>query len=123
MTGRSWRWGGELLIYGDVTGSGILAAIHQRHHHLAGQRRARTRSSDFGADATAVLNAAGAFSGTVMDFGAGDVLDLAGFDATGATWSGGVLTLDTTSGAIQLMLAGSYASNAFTVQSDGHGGS
>ncbi len=113
--------GGELLIYGDVTGSGVLAAATSATIIL--QRRVGANQVlDFGADATAVLNQAGAFSGAITDFAAGDVLDLAGLHATGVTWSGNVLTLDTDTGTLQLAISGSYATSAFTIQSDGHGG-
>ncbi len=50
------------------------------------------------------------------------MLDVAGTEAASPTWSDGVLTLDTAFGAIRLNFAGAYASNAFTVQADGHGG-
>src|SRR5216684_8284883 len=76
----------------------------------------------FSPNARAVLNDARAFAGTIAGFGAGDVLDIAGTDATSAVWSDGVLTLGTALGAIRLLVSGNYASNAFTVQSDGLGG-
>ena len=113
--------GGELLIYGNVVGSGTLSVATSATITLQ-SIVGSSQVLDFSADATAVLNDAGAFAGTITDFGAGDVLDLSGPDATGATWSGGVLSVDTTSGVIHLSIAGSYAANAFTVQSDGHGG-
>ena len=50
------------------------------------------------------------------------MLDLASTDASSAAWSDGVLTLETTSGAYSLNLAGTYAPNAFAVQPDGLGG-
>jgi hypothetical protein len=76
----------------------------------------------FSSNARAVLNDARAFAGTIAGFGAGDVLDIAGTDATSAVWSDGVLTLGTALGAIRLLVSGNYASNGFTVQSDGLGG-
>jgi hypothetical protein len=76
----------------------------------------------FSPNARAVLNDARAFAGTIAGFGAGDVLDIAGTDATSAVWSDGVLTLGTALGAIRLLVSGNYASNGFTVQSDGLGG-
>ena len=51
-----------------------------------------------------------------------DLLDLASTQATGASWADGVLTIDTSLGAIRLNVAGNYASNSFTVRSDGLGG-
>jgi len=82
----------------------------------AGQRLA------FSPNARAVLNDPRAFAGTITGFGSGDVLDVAGTTAGSASWSNGVLTLDSAFGAIRLNLAGNYASNAFTVQADGLGG-
>jgi VWD domain-containing protein len=70
-----------------------------------------------------VLHDARAFSGTITGFTAGDRLQLGGVHGTGASWSDGVLTVDTEfGGPIRLKLAGSYSSNFFRVQSDGLGG-
>jgi len=76
----------------------------------------------FSPNAHALLNDPRAFAGMITGFGAGDVLELASTHASKATWSGGVLTLDTDAGALRLGVAGTYASNAFTVQADGLGG-
>jgi T5SS/PEP-CTERM-associated repeat protein len=113
--------GGNLLLYGAVTGTGELAVTAGATLTLqaavgAGQTLA------FSPNARAVLNDARAFTGTIAGFGAGDVLDIAGTDATSAVWSDGVLTLGTALGAIRLFVSGNYGSNAFTVQSDGLGG-
>ena len=113
--------GGNLLLYGSVMGSGTLSVATGATLTLqaavgAGQTLA------FSPNARAVLNDARAFAGTITGFGPGDVLDIAGIDATSATWSDGVLTLGTPFGAIQLLVAGNYASNGFAVQDDGLGG-
>jgi hypothetical protein len=113
--------GGNLLVYGGIGGTGQLAVGSGATMTLqaavgAGQTLA------FSSNARAVLNDPRAFAGTIAGFGSGDVLELASTDATGVTWSDGVLTLDTAFGAIRLNVAGSYASSAFTVQSDGLGG-
>ena len=113
--------GGNLLLYGGVTGTGTLsvgtgATMTLQAAVGSGQALA------FGTNARAVLNDARAFAGTITGFGSDDVLDVAGTEAGSATWSDGVLTLDTAFGAIFLRFAGTYASNAFTVQADGHGG-
>ncbi len=113
--------GGNLLLYGDVAGTGALsvatgATITLQAAVDTGQTLALSPN------AQAVLDDPRAFAGTIAGFGSGDVLDLASTDASSATWSNGVLTLDTASGAIQLNLAGTYASNAFAVQPDGLGG-
>ena len=113
--------GGNLLLYGGVGGTGTLSVASGATLTLqaavgAGQRLA------FSPNARAVLNDPRAFAGTITGFGAGDVLDVAGTELTSPTWSDGVLTLDTAFGAIRLNFAGAYASNGFTVQADGHGG-
>ncbi len=113
--------GGNLLLYGEVTGTGALsvgtgATLTLQAAVGAGQTLA------FSPNARAVLNDARAFAGTITGFGAGDVLDIAGTDASSAVWSDGVLTLGTALGAIRLLVSGNYASNAFAVQSDGLGG-
>jgi T5SS/PEP-CTERM-associated repeat protein len=113
--------GGNLLLYGGVGGTGTLSVATGATMTLQaavgeGQRLA------FSPNARAVLNDPRAFRGTITGFGAGDVLDVAGTTASNATWSDGVLTLDTAFGPIRLNFAGSYASNAFIVQSDGLGG-
>jgi hypothetical protein len=69
-----------------------------------------------------VLNDPRAFAGTIMDFGPDDVLKLASTAATSATWSDGVLTVEGDFSPIQLRVAGNYAPDGFTVQSDGLGG-
>jgi T5SS/PEP-CTERM-associated repeat protein len=113
--------GGELLLYGSVTGSGQLAIGSGSMLTLqaavgSGQTLA------FGANGHALLNDARAFRGTITGFDADDVLELAGTHATGATWANGMLTIDADFGNIQLKVAGTYASNAFSVESDGLGG-
>ena len=113
--------GGNLLLYGGVAGTGELsvatgATITLQAAIGAGQTLA------FSPNAQAVLDDPLAFAGMIAGFGTGDVLDLASTDATGATWSNGVLTLNTATGAIQLNLAGTYAPNAFAVNPDGFGG-
>jgi hypothetical protein len=113
--------GGELLVYGSVTGTGQLAIGSGASLTLqaavgSGQTLA------FGASAHALLNDPRAFLGTITGFGAGDVLELASTHASGATWSNDTLTIDADFGDIQLTVVGAYASNAFSVQSDGLGG-
>ncbi len=112
---------GDLLVYGSVTGTGALAVgtnstITLQATVSAGQTLA------FGSNATAVLNDALAFAGTITGFAIGDVLDVAGTDATKASWANGTLTLTASTGPIALHVAGSYAADGFIVQSDGFGG-
>ena len=113
--------GGNLLLYGAVYGTGTLLIGPNSTMTLqaavgSGQALA------FGQNGTAVLNDARAFAGTITGFGSDDLLDLASTQATGASWADGILTIDTLLGAIRLNVAGNYASNSFTVRSDGRGG-
>jgi hypothetical protein len=112
---------GNLLVYGSVEGTGELcvesgATLTVQAAVGSGQTLA------FSQNARVVLNDARAFLGTITGFEAGDVLELASTNASGATWSNGVLTVDTAFGPIHYNLAGNYAPNAFAVQSDGLGG-
>jgi len=113
--------GGDLLLYGSVGGTGELsigadATLTLQAAVEAGQTLV------FGLNTQAVLNDPGAFHGTITGFGSDDVLKLASTTGTSATWSDGVLTVETLSGALRFNLAGSYATDGFTVQSDGLGG-
>jgi hypothetical protein len=108
--------GGNLLLYGGVTGTGSLSVAAGATLTLqaavgAGQTLA------FSAHARAVLNDARAFAGTIAGFGAGDVLEVAGTTASSATWSNGVLTLDSAFGPIRLNLAGNYVGDFVAVRS------
>jgi T5SS/PEP-CTERM-associated repeat protein len=113
--------GGDLLLYGGVSGTGMLSVAAGATMTLqaavgSGQTLA------FGTDGRAVLDDPRAFMGTITGFGARDVLELASTQATGASWANGVLTITTAFGSFQLEVAGNYAPNAFSVQSDGLGG-
>jgi T5SS/PEP-CTERM-associated repeat protein len=113
--------GGNLLLYGAVMGSGELTMATGATMTLQAAV-GPGQTLFFSPNARAVLNDARAFAGTIAGFGPGDVLDIAGTDATSATWSDGVLTLGTALGAIRLFVSGNYASNGFGVQADGLGG-
>ena len=76
--------GGNLLLYGAVHGTGTLLIDPNSTMTLqaavgSGQALA------FGQNATAVLNDARAFAGTITGFGSDDLLDLASTQATSAT--------------------------------------
>jgi hypothetical protein len=63
------------------------------------------------------------FTGTILGFAAGDILDLTGRGATGVTYAGGVLTVQNGGAVVAtLNLAGSYTTADFSVGADGHGG-
>ncbi|MBV8413091.1 MAG: VWD domain-containing protein, partial [Alphaproteobacteria bacterium] len=114
--------GGNLLVYGSVTGAGGLSlASGATMTFQAAVGSSQTLA--FADGARAVLDDPRAFSATIQGFGNGDTLDLASTHATSATWSNGVLTLDGDPfGPIQLKMAGNFSPDGFSVQSDGLGG-
>jgi hypothetical protein len=112
--------GGDLLLYGSVTGTGTLA-ISSGATMTVQAAVGAGQTLNFAANARAVLDDPRAFLGTIVGFGAGDALKLASTDATGATWSDGVLSVETSSRTLALRLAGNYAADAFSVRPDGFG--
>ena len=125
--------GGNLLLYGNVSGTGVLSVDSGATLTLqAGVGSSQTL--EFGSNSLVVLNDPGAFSGTMIGLDVGDKIDIAGIQVSSAGWSGGVssgvLTLGFVPGAgiglststFQLHLSGA-SSPTFGVQSDGHGGS
>ena len=114
--------GGNLLVYGGVSGTGTLSVATGAVMTLqaavgSGQTLA------FSSNARVVLDDPHAFAGTITGFGRGDVLELANTAATGVSWANGILTVQTAFGSFQLEVAGNFPPNAFSVQSDGLGGS
>jgi hypothetical protein len=119
--GRITAAGGTLLVYATVAGSGTL--VVQADASLTLQAAVGSgQTLTFRPAAEAMLDAVGAFQGTVTGFTAGDVLDVASTDATGALWTAGILTLTTAGAPITLHVAGNYATDAFTVAPDDLGG-
>jgi len=113
--------GGDLLLYGNVTGTGDLSMA--AGSSLTLQSAVGTgQTLAFGVNGHALLNNPHAFAATIVDFNTDDVLELASTHASSATWADGVLTLDTDLGPLRLKVAGNYAADGFTVESDGLGG-
>ena len=113
--------GGDLLLYGSVTGTGELSMASGAS--IALQTAVGTgQTLAFGVNGHALLNDPHAFAGTIVDFNGDDVLELASTQASSATWADGVLTLDTDLGPLRLKFAGNYAPDGFTVEPDGLGG-
>ena len=101
--------GGNLLLYGNVTGSGVLSVDSGATLTLqAGVGSGQML--EFGSNSLVVLNDAGAFSGTMIGLDDGDRIDIGGTEVIGASWSsvsGGMLTLDTPGPDIKIKVAGS----------------
>ena len=113
--------GGNLLINGDITGTGTLSIGAHATMTLQGSVSAGQTLS-FGQDSTVVIANPDTFLGTIANFTPGDVLELGNTSATSATLSGGVLTVDPPGAPIQFNVAGNFSGLAFTVQPDGLGG-
>ena len=113
--------GGDLLLYGNVTGTGELSMAAGSSMTL--QSAVGTgQTLAFGVNGHALLNDPHAFAGTITGFNGDDVLELGSTHASSATWADGVLTLDTDLGPLRLKVAGNYAADGFTVEADGLGG-
>ena len=112
--------GGTLSLDGPVGGSGTLLIGSGAALALNG-----VASNDVlfaGGDGTLDLaNGGTAYSGTIEGFAAGDAIVLGGFDATGATYAGGVLTVNGAAGSVDLAVAGSFAAGAFQATVDAAG--
>ena len=89
--------GGNLLLYGGVSGSGTLSIGNDSTLTLQAIVWA-DQTLSFGSNSQAVLNDPRAFNGTITGFGPDDLIDLAGLQATNPSYANGVLTLDTPSG-------------------------
>jgi T5SS/PEP-CTERM-associated repeat protein len=114
--------GGNLLVYGNVEGTGILSVASGATMTLEGSVDSG-QTLAFSANAKVVITDPSAFHGTITGFGEGDVLELGSTDATSAAWSNGVLTVDPPPGPVLLNLSGNYGSTGFDLKSDGLGGS
>jgi hypothetical protein len=78
------------------------------------------------ADASGILKlrAPASFAASIANFVPGDTIDLPGIAADSATWSTGQLTIGNAGTSVAMLsLPGDYSSDAFTVASDGGGGS
>ncbi len=129
-SGLIWADGGNILIGGDLTGTGEL--------HIGGAATVEIGGSDsnnliLDSAATGLLRLdhATAFTGTISGLNADDGIDLrdVAFGAsTTMTYAdngagGGVLTVSDGVNSVNMSLAGNYDLHNFTLSSDGHGGS
>lgn len=76
----------------------------------------------FSSHGTVVIADPGAFHGTITGFDDSDVLVIGGVEATGVSWSSGVLTIDFPSGPLQYILGGDF-DDGFDTDGNGLGGS
>jgi T5SS/PEP-CTERM-associated repeat protein len=113
--------GGDLLVYGNITGNGTLSIASGATMTLEGAV-ASGETVQFSPHATLVIADPGAFHGVISGFDASDTLVIGGEQATGVTWSGGTMTIDLPSGALQYSVSGDYSAG-FVSHANGLGGS
>ena len=114
--------GGKLVIAQSVSGTGNLRIESGSTLELTG---AAAQPALFnGTGATLLLDQPASFTGTLAGFGAGELIDLAGLSVTGATISGGTMTVALAGGGSQsYAVAASSSVGALRVASDLQGGS
>ncbi len=116
--------GGKLVIGQPVSGAGDYAVDAGATLELGGSATAGAMTTMNGGGATLLLDHPATYAGSIANFGTGDLLDLAGVVATGATISGSTLTVALTGGATRVYtVTGNTSTGALRVATDGHGGS
>jgi len=116
--------GGTLVVNGPILGSGYerigSGAVLQLN---GGVGSAQNVVFDSGANKL-VLGEVADFGGHILDFAAGDAIDILGKAATKVSYSGGTLTIDNgTTLVAKLKITGSYTTANFKLTSDNHNGS
>jgi hypothetical protein len=116
--------GGTLAVSGSITGTGAShimgGAVLQLGGAVVGTQNIVFES---GANELVLGDAAGV-NGHILDFAAGDAIDLLGDAATKLSYGGGALTVSNgTTLVAKLEIKGSYTTGNFKLTSDGHGGS
>jgi len=119
---------GRLVITGDVSGRGALQIDAGQTLEIGGAVGSQQTVGFSGGNDDLVLDDAGAFSGRLSNFGAGDRLDFTDFDpgtvTIGFAQHGptGTLTLSDGTNEAQITLLGQYAASGFRDRADGTGG-
>ncbi len=116
--------GGTLVANSSVTGTGTMHINSGASLQLGGSvASSQTIVFEAGAHTLSLADAAGV-GARILDFAAGDAVDLLGSAATTLSYAGGALTVDDGSTKVaKLAIRGSYTSANFKLASDGHGGS
>ena len=116
-----------LLVSSAVSGSGMLVVgAGQGSATVTLELGAADSAAVLFADATGTLqlDAPRAFTGTLKGFASGDSIVLSGITlsaVTSTSYSGGVLTVNTTSGAINLAFQGNYSTSSFSLATGAQG--
>ncbi len=118
--------GGLLQVQSVLTGSGALDLATGGELELLYGATGQTVNFLDTSVSILKLDSSSAFSGTISNFGAGNVIDLASPNfytavaATAASWSGGMLDVTLAGGStLALAMAGNYSTATFGTKSDG----
>jgi hypothetical protein len=117
--------GGTLTLAGNVSGDGTAVIDAKSVLSVTGTFASGgiVNFAAGGTKETLVLGKPANFGGVLTGFAHTDVIDLGGVIGSSATFAGHTLTVNGAHGSVaSLVFSGSYASNAFTVASDHHGG-
>jgi hypothetical protein len=115
--------GGTLFLAQDVEGTGTLQ-INAAATLEIGSTVADTEQITFaGKGATLRIDAPGSVNANLTNFGVGDKLDLIGVTATGVTYSGNNITINSGSGSYTYSSTLTLQGDKAKIVSDGHGGS
>jgi len=115
------------LVSSAVSGSGVLVVgAGQGGGAVTLELAAANTAAVIFADATGTLqlDAPRSFTGTIEGFASGDSIVLSGIGlaaVTSTSFSGGVLTLNTAAGAIELAFQGNYSASSFSLAAGAEG--
>ena len=129
-SGSLWANGGDIVVHGNVSGSGSATISGNATLEFGG---ASTQNTTFDAmgNGTLVLGNSAAYSGSVSGLNAGDVIDFGdlvfGTNATvsyasNASATGGILSITDGVNAAQVALQGQYSAAGFQAAGDAAGG-
>ena len=113
---------GTLVLTGSITGTGAINLANGTYLELNGPAVNTQKIAFFGTSELALTEAAHIGS-KIVDFAAGDAIDLVNTTATKLSYAGGALTVSNgTTQVAKLEIKGSYTTANFKLATDGHGG-
>lgn len=114
--------GGTVIVDGTVSGRGTAVIEHNSELEFSGLTLVDVRFAS--GDGSLVLGDADLFSGRIKGFNEGDAIDLLDVDFSNATLSfkKGTLTVSDGADAVRLRFSGDYSLSDFQIASDGFGG-
>ncbi len=116
---------GETRVFGAISGDGTLEIGAAGTLYLPGAVAAATNIAFTSSDGVLQLTSfSKQFAGAISGFSQGDAIDIAVGSVTGASWSGGILTLTVHNAPVMsLRLDGNFNGAVFLARPDGNGGS